>query len=183
MTDHADAKALRAEDLPYRPCVGIMVLNREGLVWAGRRIPIGNSEYDGSPQLWQMPQGGIDENEDALEAAYRELYEETGMKSVTLMASARDWIHYDLPPELIGIGLKGKYRGQAQRWFAFRFTGEESEIRINPPPGGHVAEFDAWDWKPMRDLPDLIVAFKREVYRKVVAEFEHLLSLPADGGN
>ena len=171
--------AVKAEDLPYRPCVGIMVLNSDGLVWAGRRIPVGNSEYDGSPQLWQMPQGGIDADEDALEAAYRELYEETGMKSVTLLASASDWIHYDLPPHLIGIGLRGKFRGQAQRWFAFRFTGDESEIQINPPPGGHTAEFDAWDWKPMQDLPGLIVAFKRDVYEKVVTEFSHLAALPA----
>lgn len=170
-------KPVRAEDLPYRPCVGIMILNRTGLVWAGRRIPAENSEYDGSAQLWQMPQGGIDAGEDALEAAYRELYEETGMKSVTLLASARDCIHYDLPPRLIGIGLKGRFRGQAQRWFAFRFTGDESEIRINPPPGGHAAEFDTWDWKPMRELPELIVAFKRDVYLKVVAEFAHLSDL------
>ena len=91
-----------------------MVLNRDGLVWAGRRIPVGNSEYDGSPQLWQMPQGGIDQGEDPLAAAYRELYEETGIKSVTLLDEASDWINYDLPAELIGIGLKGKYRGQTQ---------------------------------------------------------------------
>ena len=172
---------VRAEDLPYRPCVGIMVLNREGLVWAGRRIPEGNSEYDGSAALWQMPQGGIDPDEDPLEAAYRELYEETGMRSVKLLASARDWINYDLPPHLIGIGLRGKYRGQTQRWFAFRFEGDESEIAINPPPGGHSAEFDAWGWKPMQDLPQLIVSFKRQVYEKVVAEFLHLAGLPADG--
>nr|WP_316650922.1 RNA pyrophosphohydrolase [uncultured Gellertiella sp.] len=169
--------ALSENDLPYRPCVGVMVLNRNGLVWVGRRIPVGNSEYDGSPALWQMPQGGIDKGEDPLAAACRELYEETGMKSVTLLGSARDWINYDLPPQLIGIGLKGKYRGQTQRWFAFRFEGDESEIAINPPPGGHLAEFDAWDWKPMRELPDLIVPFKREVYRQVVAEFEPLLAV------
>ena len=171
---------VRAEDLPYRPCVGIMVLNRDGLVWAGKRIPIGNSEYDGSPQLWQMPQGGIDEGEDPLKAAYRELYEETGMKTVTLLAEAKDWINYDLPPQLIGIGLKGKFRGQTQRWFAFRFDGNESEIAINPPPGGHEAEFDAWEWKPMAALPGLIVAFKRPVYERVVGEFQHLAGLKAE---
>lgn len=176
----SETKTIRAEDLPYRPCVGIMVLNRDGLVWAGRRIPEGNSEYDGSPALWQMPQGGIDADEDPLEAAYRELYEETGMRSVTLLASARDWINYDLPAHLIGIGLKGRYRGQTQRWYAFRFEGDESEIAINPPPGGHLAEFDAWDWKPMQDLPELIVAFKRDVYRQVVQEFAHLAALPAE---
>ncbi|NKN36836.1 RNA pyrophosphohydrolase [Agrobacterium sp. a22-2] len=165
-----------ASDLPYRPCVGIMVLNPAGLVWTGRRIPVGNSEYDGSPQLWQMPQGGIDKGEDALAAAYRELYEETGMTSVSLLAEAPDWINYDLPPELIGIGLKGRYRGQTQRWFAFRFEGDESEIAINPPPGGEHAEFDAWEWKPMRDLPDLIVPFKRQVYERVVGAFQHLVA-------
>ncbi len=167
-------KPMKAEDLPYRPCVGIMVLNRDGLVWAGRRIAAGNSEYDGSAQLWQMPQGGIDKGEEALPAAYRELYEETGMRSVSLLAEATDWINYDLPAHLLGIGLKGKYRGQTQRWFAFRFDGEESEIAINPPPGGHAAEFDAWEWKPMAELPALIVPFKRGVYDQVVAEFSHL---------
>jgi putative (di)nucleoside polyphosphate hydrolase len=168
---------VKAEDLPYRPCVGVMILNRGGLVWAGRRISEGNSEYDGSPQLWQMPQGGIDKGEDPLEAAYRELYEETGIKTVTLLGEAKDWINYDLPPQLIGIGLRGKYRGQTQRWFAFRFEGDESEIAINPPPGGHEPEFDAWEWKRMEDLPGLIVPFKRAVYERVVAEFSHLSSL------
>lgn len=167
-------KSIRAEDLPYRPCVGIMVLNREGLVWAGRRTPIGNSEYDGSPQLWQMPQGGIDKGENPEKAAYRELYEETGMETVTLLGRSKGWINYDLPDELIGIGLKGKYRGQTQAWFAFRFTGDESEIRIAPPPGGHEQEFDEWAWKPMEELPGLIVPFKRKVYDQVVDEFRHL---------
>ena len=162
------------DSLPYRLCVGIMVLNNDGLVWAGRRIAEGNTEYDGSPQLWQMPQGGIDEDEIPQQAALRELYEETGMKSVELLAEAPDWIDYDLPDHLIGIGLKGKYRGQRQRWFAMRFSGDESEIRINPPPGGHLAEFDAWEWKPMHDLPGLIVPFKRKAYDQVVSAFSHL---------
>ena len=168
------SKKIKAEDLPYRPCVGIMVLNAEGKVWVGKRISEGNSEYDGSPQLWQMPQGGIDKGEDPYPAALRELYEETGMKSVSLLAEAPEWINYDLPSHLIGIGLRGKYRGQTQRWFAFRFEGNESEIQINPPPAGESAEFDAWDWKDMAELPDLIVPFKREVYREVVKQFTHL---------
>jgi putative (di)nucleoside polyphosphate hydrolase len=167
-------KPVRAEDLPYRPCVGIMVLNRQGLVWAGKRTPVGNSEYDGSPQLWQMPQGGIDKGEDPEKAAYRELYEETGMETVELLARSKSWINYDLPAELMGIGLKGNYRGQTQAWFAFRFMGDESEIQIAPPPGGHLQEFDEWAWKPMEDLPGLIVPFKRAVYDQVVAEFRHL---------
>ena len=160
--------------LPYRPCVGIMVLNRAGLVWAGRRIALADSEMAGTDRLWQMPQGGIDKGEEPEPAARRELYEETGMRSVSLLAEAPGWIDYDLPAHLVGIALKGKYRGQRQKWFAFRFEGEESEIAIQPPPGGHEAEFDAWDWKRMEALPGLIVPFKRKVYDEVVAAFRHL---------
>lgn len=94
------------ESLPYRPCVGLMVLNRVGLVWAGRRIVIPGDEMDGATQLWQMPQGGIDKGEDPIEAAIRELYEETGMKSVSLLAEAPNWINYDLPPHLVGQALR-----------------------------------------------------------------------------
>lgn len=162
------------ETLPYRRCVGIMVLNRDNQVWAGRRIVGADSEMAGTDKLWQMPQGGIDRGEDPLPAALRELYEETGMRTVTLLAEAPNWINYDLPPEMVGIALKGKFRGQTQRWFAFRFEGDESEIAINPPPGGHEAEFDSWAWKPMMDLPELIVPFKRKVYDEVVAAFRHL---------
>ncbi|UUP17507.1 RNA pyrophosphohydrolase [Nitratireductor thuwali] len=164
----------KADELPYRPCVGIMVLNDAGDVWAGRRIVEPKGEMDGATMLWQMPQGGIDEGEDPLEAAKRELYEETGMKSVSLLAEAPGWINYDLPEHLIGIALKGKFRGQTQKWFAFRFEGDESEIEINPPPGGHEPEFDAWAWKPMDALPGLIVPFKRRLYEDVVAAFRHL---------
>lgn len=164
----------RAEDLPYRPCVGIMVLNRDGLVWAGHRKAKPNAEEQGSGHLWQMPQGGIDEGEDAEGAARRELYEETGIRSISLLAEAPDWLTYDLPDHLIGKALKGKYRGQKQRWFAYRFVGEDSEIAIDPPPDGHAAEFDDWAWKPMRDLPNLIVPFKRPLYEQVVAAFRHL---------
>jgi putative (di)nucleoside polyphosphate hydrolase len=160
--------------LPYRRCVGIMVLNPAGHVWAGRRIVIPNDEMHGAVQLWQMPQGGIDKGEDPLSAARRELHEETGMTTVSLLAEAPGWINYDLPPEMVGIALKGRYRGQTQRWFAFRFEGDESEIQINPPPGGHTAEFDAWAWRPIDELPGLIVPFKRKVYEDVVAAFRHL---------
>ena len=172
-------KNIKSGDLPYRPCVGVMVLNGDGLVWAGRRIAADDSEMAGATHLWQMPQGGIDKGETPLDAAWRELYEETGIRTASLVMEAPDWIHYDLPPELVGIALKGKYRGQKQRWFAFRFEGDESEIRINPPPGGHQAEFDAWSWKPMAELPGLIVPFKRKVYDEVVAVFSHLAATPA----
>lgn len=166
-------------DLPYRPCVGIMVLNRQGKVWAGRRMKEGNTEYSGEPLLWQMPQGGIDKGEDPLPAAYRELYEETGMKNVSLIEAAPELVRYDLPEHMIGIGLKGKYRGQEQYWFAMRFHGDETEVQINPPPDGHAAEFDAWAWKDMAQLPDEIVSFKRDVYRQVVDMFTHLADVPA----
>ena len=163
-------------ELPYRPNVGIMVLNRDGLVWVGRRLVEDKGEMTGASQLWQMPQGGIDKGEEPYPAALRELYEETGMRSVSFLAEAPDWIDYDLPPELVGIALKGKYRGQTQRWFAVRFDGDESEISIDPPPGGHAPEFDRWEWKPMDSLLDLIVPFKRGVYEEVVAAFRHLVA-------
>ena len=170
----AKMKPVDPETLPYRPCVGIMVLNRDGLVWAGRRIALADSEMAGTDRLWQMPQGGIDKGEDPLPAARRELYEETGMRTVSLLAETPGWINYDLPAHLVGIALKGRFRGQTQKWFAFRFEGSESEIAIDPPPGGHEAEFDRWRWKPMAQLPDLIVPFKRRVYEEVVAAFRHL---------
>ncbi len=162
------------ESLPYRRCVGIMVLNEQGLVWTGRRIVEADSEMAGTDHLWQMPQGGIDKGEDPATAALRELYEETGMRSVSLLAEAPHWINYELPDAMLGIALKGRFRGQTQRWFAYRFEGSEDEIAINPPPGGHDAEFDAWAWKPMARLPELIVPFKRGVYEQVVEAFRHL---------
>jgi putative (di)nucleoside polyphosphate hydrolase len=169
-----DKRIVPADCLPYRPCVGVMILNKDGLVWAGRRIPVQDGEMEGAQNLWQMPQGGIDHGETALEAATRELYEETGIKSAKLIGEAPDWINYDLPTDLIGIALKGKYRGQSQRWFAFRFDGNEDEIAINPPPGGHTAEFDEWAWLAMSELPERIVPFKRRVYEAVVDAFKHL---------
>lgn len=162
----------RAEDLPYRPCVGIVLFNADGKVWAGRRTPIDNSEYDGSPQLWQFPQGGIDKDEEPFAAAKRELYEETGITNARLLAEAPQWINYDLPANLIGIGLKGKFRGQTQKWFAFEFEGTDDEVQIDPPPDGNAVEFDDWAWRSLRDMPDLIVPFKRDVYLEVVAAFE-----------
>jgi putative (di)nucleoside polyphosphate hydrolase len=167
-------KHVDPETLPYRPCVGLMILNRNGLVWVGHRIAEPDGEMAGSKKLWQMPQGGIDKGEEPIEAARRELYEETGMRTVSPIAEAPDWINYDLPSALVGSVWKGKYRGQTQKWFAFRFEGDESEIKVNPPPGGHEAEFDLWEWRGMDELVDLVVPFKREVYGQVVAAFRHL---------
>ena len=155
-------------ELPFRPCVGVMVINPAGLVWVGRRADM-PGEAEGPGHWWQMPQGGIDEGEDPRRAALRELYEETGMRSVEVIGETRDWLAYDLPPELVGVAWGGRYRGQRQKWFAVRFTGPESEIDIGPRPG-HTVEFEAWQWSPPGELVDRIVPFKREVYRRVVAE-------------
>jgi putative (di)nucleoside polyphosphate hydrolase len=161
------------ETLPYRDCVGIAVFNRKGDVFIGRRKGDDDpeqSEERGAP--WQMPQGGIDPGEDPLRAAMRELFEETNIASVSLLAEAPEWIYYDLPDDALGIALKGKYRGQRQRWFAFAFTGEDSEIDVASPGGGKFhAEFDGWRWEKLSRTPALIVPFKRDAYEKVVEAF------------
>jgi putative (di)nucleoside polyphosphate hydrolase len=156
--------------LPYRPCVGIMLLNANNEVWVGRRV--GSPNQGHLSNFWQMPQGGIDEGEAPATAAIRELAEETGIRSANILAESAEWYPYDLPPELIGNIWGGKYRGQLQRWFALRFTGDDSEIDIAPP--GHEREFIEWRWAQMADLPRLIVPFKRDVYTQVIAEFRHL---------
>jgi len=157
-----------AADMPYRPCVGIMLINGAGRVWLGRRIPkwIG----DRSAYIWQMPQGGIDRGEEPLMAAFRELHEETGVTSAEVIGEIPGWLSYDLPPSLLGIALKGRYRGQRQRWFAMRFTGEDSEIDIRPRRG-LKAEFDAWRWAAMEEVPLGIVSFKQAIYDEVVRTF------------
>jgi|LNFM01.1.fsa_nt_gb putative (di)nucleoside polyphosphate hydrolase len=163
---------MTTDALPYRPCVGIMVVNHEGLVWIGRRANRPEKEMTGG--WWQMPQGGIDPGEEPAVAAHRELAEETGMRSVTLLAESRDWFPYDLPAEMKGRIWGGRYRGQTQRWFAFRFEGHDREIDLSPP--GHEPEFDAWRWAPLDEVLGLIVPFKRDVYRSVIDEFRPVIA-------
>ncbi|HZO46846.1 MAG TPA: RNA pyrophosphohydrolase [Xanthobacteraceae bacterium] len=159
----------RFEDLPYRPCVGLCVLNRDGLVFVGRRID--GPEHVDAVHAWQMPQGGVDRGEDPWPAAQRELYEETNIRSVEKLGEIDEWLCYDIPRELVGQAWKGRYRGQSQKWYALRFTGDEREIDIAHPAGGHEPEFVEWRWERMKKLPELIVPFKRPVYERVVKEF------------
>ena len=150
------------ESLPYRPCVGCMVFNNAGRVFLGRRI------LQEAGENWQMPQGGIDEGEDARAAALRELEEETGITKAKIVAEAPQWLTYDLPRELIGTALKGKYRGQRQIWFAQRFTGSDRDVDLNAHK--HV-EFDEYQWVEIDEVVRLIVPFKRQVYQSVVDIF------------
>ena len=158
------------KSLPYRPCAGMMVINRAGLVFIGRRTD--GPEHVDATHVWQMPQGGIDEDEDSYEAALRELYEETSIRSVQKLGEIAQWLTYDLPSEVAKKAGKGKYRGQKQKWYALRFTGKESEINIDDPGGGHEPEFVEWRWVEMRELPGLVIPFKRQTYERVVKEFE-----------
>jgi putative (di)nucleoside polyphosphate hydrolase len=161
------------ERLPYRLGVGVMLLNREGRVFVGRR-----ADRPGAPEgvgtWWQMPQGGLDEGEEPEAAARRELEEETGVRSARFIARTRDWHLYDLPAELLGVAWEGRYRGQKQMWFAARFEGQESEIDLGPREG-HEQEFDAWRWVKVTELSGLVVPFKREVYTSVIRELGPLV--------
>jgi putative (di)nucleoside polyphosphate hydrolase len=161
------------QSMPYRDCVGIALFNAQGAVFIGRRCKDGFPEgADENARPWQMPQGGLDAGESPLDAARRELWEETSVRSAALIAEAPDWIYYDLPDADLGIALKGRYRGQRQRWFAFRFVGPENEIDVAAPGGGaHRPEFDAWRWERLEALPGLIVPFKRKAYEAVAAAF------------
>jgi putative (di)nucleoside polyphosphate hydrolase len=155
--------------LPYRPCVGIAVFNRDGLAFVGRRID--GPEHVDLTHAWQMPQGGIDAGEQPWPAALRELREETNIRSVERLGEIAEWLNYDIPIDLIGQAWNGRYRGQTQKWFAVRFTGTESEIDVAHPGGAHQAEFSAWRWESLQNIPALVVPFKRPVYERVVAEF------------
>ena len=148
--------------LPYRPCAGVMLLNRNGQVFVGQRL-------DSTLEAWQMPQGGIDPGEEPRDTALRELGEETGIAAdkVALVAEAPQELLYDLPSELVGKVWKGKYRGQRQRWFLYRFEGEDSDVDIATPH----PEFRAWRWVEPGELPRLIVPFKRELYEELLRVF------------
>ncbi|MES1991445.1 MAG: RNA pyrophosphohydrolase [Pseudomonadota bacterium] len=155
--------------LPYRPCVGVALFNKDGLVFVGNRIQL----FDVGPNTWQMPQGGIDKGEEPSIAAFRELQEETGVKPehAEIIGEVSDWLTYDLPADLVGKALKGKYRGQKQRWFAMRFTGEDNDIDLTAD--AHQ-EFTDWRWVPLPEIVTLIVPFKRAIYERIVTDFAAL---------
>ncbi|MBN9588684.1 MAG: RNA pyrophosphohydrolase [Alphaproteobacteria bacterium 64-11] len=150
-------------DLPYRPCVGIMLLDADRRVFVGKRI-------DQTVEGWQMPQGGIDPGETPRQAAMRELLEEVGTDNAEIIAEMEEWVTYDLPPHLVGVAFHGRYRGQKQKWFAMRFGGSDADINLT----AHEPEFSAYRWVAMNDLPGLIVPFKRDTYRTVISAFRGL---------
>jgi putative (di)nucleoside polyphosphate hydrolase len=165
---------IRFEDLPYRRCVGLTVLNAKGDVFIGRRL--GGPEHVDLTHEWQMPQGGLDPGEDPYACALRELYEETNIRSVERLGAIDDWLSYDIPRDILKQAWSGKYRGQTQKWFALRFTGDEREIDVARPAGGkHKPEFTEWRWEKIEKLPELVVPFKRKIYERVVREFSKLV--------
>ena len=155
----------KSKNLPLRLGVGIVLLNSDNKVFVGKRI-------DNPVNFWQMPQGGVDNNEDLLSAANRELKEETSVKSVRLIKEIDNWLTYELPKNLLGKIWKGKYRGQKQKWFIMRFVGSEDEINIKT----HKAEFKEWKWININQLINVVVSFKLDVYKSIVKELNILLN-------
>lgn len=157
---------MNSDKKQYRPCVGIALFNVDRKVFVGERID--------TPGAWQMPQGGIDQEEDLEEAAFRELYEETGVKSAEILKIADESICYDLPPELLARKMwSNNYIGQEQTWIAMQFTGDESEINLN---AHEPAEFSAWQWTELKQTLDLIVPFKRKVYEQIIEMFQSYIT-------
>lgn len=170
-------KLNEAADLPYRPGVGAMLLNGEGKVFVGRRSGVRRGPRGAN--VWQMPQGGIDDGETPAMAVMRELAEETGTDKADIIAETKGWLTYDLPDDLIGVSWDGRYRGQTQKWFALRFTGVDADFDLGADAD---PEFTAWKWVAMAELPRLVVPFKRRLYDTIVAEFRDLAKANAPGG-
>jgi len=162
-------------DKPYRPNVGIALFNRAGHVLIARRFQDDGPEIILPGLEWQMPQGGIDPNEDPRPAAVRELYEETGVTSVDYLGETADWLTYDFPP-YAGEHRLAKFRGQRQKWFAFRFVGDEGEITVADIRNDQPQEFDAWRWEPLANVAALVVPFRRAVYQRVAQEFARFIA-------
>ena len=154
---------IHSKNLPYRKGVGMMVFNDDKKIFVGKRID--------NQKAWQMPQGGVDENEGCLSAAKRELYEETGIQSIRIIEKSKEKYTYDLPEYLLGKIWKGKYKGQKQRWFLIKFLGPDSEINLNQK----CAEFNEWKWVDIDELSKLIVPFKKELYLSVIKEFQSFI--------
>ena len=152
-------------NLKMRIAVGIILIRKDGFVWTGKR-KLGPGIRFGEKKLWQMPQGGIDNGERPIEAAFRELEEETGSKSAKLLFESEDWLEYKLPNELIGKVLKG-FRGQKQKWFFMEFNGSDEEFNLD----NHTPEFDEWCWRDLKTMPNLVVDFKKPLYEKLVEIF------------
>jgi putative (di)nucleoside polyphosphate hydrolase len=166
-------------DLPYRANVGIALFNRDGRVLIARRFQDDGPEVIYPGLEWQMPQGGIDPNEDPRPAAQRELYEETGVTSVQYLGETPDWMTYDFPPYDGPPHRLGVFRGQRQKWFAFRFLGNESEITVADIRNDQPVEFDAWRWEPLANVPALVVPFRRAVYETVAKAFARFAAGPS----
>jgi putative (di)nucleoside polyphosphate hydrolase len=159
--------AKQASALPYRANAGAVLFDRTGRVLVARRADQRNA--DGSIDAWQLPQGGIDAGEEPRAAVLRELAEEIGTDRFRIIGEHPEWLTYDLPSELVGVALRGRYRGQRQRWFALRFLGEDGDIHLDRDP--HHPEFDAWRWVTLAEIPALAVGFKREIYETLARSF------------